>query len=416
LRDGKLVLNLSPTEVNRVLYDHDEEEYFAIYAGNGQIVASNGDLVGAIGDSRPTRSQFADGQLKGAALRVAILRNDLPAPFTAMVGQTTHSRQRLLRAVLERSVVPQLALLLVLGVYLWRQITRELDPLSKLQLELDRRGSTELKPIVLAEASSDVGRLKDSANALLARIKEGALAQRQFAGNVAHDLRTPLAGIRALAEYGLARDEAEVWREQLARILESEERASRLVDQLLAIALAGEAEGLLELEHVRVDELVRRIVLAFMPRADALGIDLGASGLDTPLSALASAVLLEGVLTNLIDNALRHGASATRPTVTVETGWEQGEVIVSVTDNGPGLATEQRETLGRRWARGGTSRLPGASGAGLGLAIATRYAELMKGSLELSDNPHESGLRAVLRLRGSEGAGAELGVDVACGE
>ncbi len=396
-RDGALILNLSEHEVDNVLFDRDEKEYFAIYAGDRKLVAGTPLLaLPALGDGRATA--FWDGDLDGAALRIARLDIEGGRPFSVIIGQTTHSRATLLSGLLVRSIAPQIVLLLLLGVYLSRQISRELEPLRHLHRELDRRHSSDLDPIALEPQSDDVQRLREAVNALLSRIGGGVQAQREFAGSVAHELRTPLAGIRALAEYGLARDDAAVWRQQLQSIAASEERASRLVDQLLALALADEARDSVKLEPVRVDELVRRMLLAFVPRADAEGVDLGAEGLDAAITVRAAPVLLEGVLANLIDNALRYGRGNTPSMLTVEIERQAAHVDIRVVDAGPGLDAGQRESLRQRWAQGLAGVRLGA-GAGLGLAIASRYVALMGGELLLEAGPGGMGLRAVVRLQ-----------------
>jgi two-component system sensor histidine kinase TctE len=396
-RDGALILNLSEHEVDNVLFDRDEKEYFAIYGADRKLIAGTPLLpLSAAGDNHATA--FWDGTLDGAALRIARLDAEGAHPFSVIIGQTTRSRATLLSGLLLRSIVPQLALLLLLGVYLGRQISRELEPLRHLHHELDRRHSSDLDPIVLQPRSDDVQRLRDAVNALLSRIDGGVQAQREFAGSVAHELRTPLAGIRALAEYGLARDDAAIWRQQLHSIAASEERASRLVDQLLALALAYEARDSVRLEPVRVDELVRRMLLAFVPRADAEGIDLGAEGLDAATTVRAAPVLLEGVLANLIDNALRYGKGSAAPMLTVAIARHEKGVDISVVDSGPGLDAGQRESLRQRWTQGLAGVRLGA-GAGLGLAIASRYVSLMGGELLLEPGPGGKGLRAVVRLQ-----------------
>jgi two-component system sensor histidine kinase TctE len=401
MRDGEPVLNLSPREVDNVLFDRAEKEYFVVFTEDGQVRAGNADLVAP--PQRTSRTpEFSNGTYRGVGLRLATLHAFGPAPFTVVVGQTTQGRTQLLREMLARSVVPQLGLLILLGAYLRHQINRELEPLVLLQRELDRRDSGDLGPVALLPLSHDIERLRDAINSLLARIERGVQAQREFAGNVAHDLRTPLAGIRALAEYGLARGDPAIAQQQLKSIVASEERASRLVEQLLALALADEARDGIKLEVVQVDELVRRVLLGFVPRADAAGVDLGATGLDTPTPAYASVALLEGVLANLIDNALRYGRSGTAATLTVEVTSDQGHVAIAVIDDGAGLDSSRRDLPPRRWQHGTGGVEPGA-GAGLGLAIASRYAELLGGSLRLESGADGRGLRAVVTLRAARG-------------
>ena len=398
LRDGVPVLNLSPREVENVLFDRAEKEYFAVFTPDRRLLAGDSELAPSEAPRSGTAPEFSAGSYRGEPLRLATLRSEGTPPFFVVVGQTTQSRAQLLRSLLVRSLAPQALLLLLLGAYLRHQIHRELQPLALLQRELDRRDSSDLGPVALPAPSHDVERLRDAVNGLLARIERGVQAQREFAGNVAHDLRTPLAGIRALAEYGLTRGDPEISQQQLKSIVASEERASRLVEQLLALALADEARDSVKLEVVQVDELVRRILLGFVPRADATGVDLGATGLDTPTTAYASTALLEGVLANLIDNALRYGRSGASATLTVELARRDGMVEVAVIDDGPGLDERQRQQPPRRWERGATG-LELGDGAGLGLAIASRYAALLGGSLRLEPGPGERGLRAVVTLR-----------------
>ena len=199
-------------------------------------------------------------------------------------------------------------------------------------------------------------------------------AQREFAGNVAHELRTPLAGIRALADYGLAHSTPDVWREQLERIAASQARASRLVDQLLGMAMADEADIGLQREPVRLDQLAEQTVLRYLARADARAVDLGARGLDEPVTVQANAALIEGILDNLLDNALRYGGR----TITIELDGTR----LSVIDDGPGLSDTARHDLMQRWTQGPAGQKLG-QGAGLGLSIVARYAQLMGARLTM---------------------------------
>jgi len=232
---------------------------------------------------------------------------------------------------------------------------------------------------------------------LLGRVEHSIRAQREFSGNVAHELRTPLAGIRALTEYGLAQQDPAVWRDQLLRIGASEARASRLVEQLLALALAEETGSAVQLAPLRLDEVVRETVLRYLPQADALGVDLGVQGLDQPLTVVGNEALVEGMLGNLLDNALRYGRAVDgRPgAVTVELAREGRAVRLSVSDNGPGLPRQERQLLLQRGVRGLDAERLG-QGAGLGLAIVAKFAQLMGAQFDLGDAPDGRGLRATV--------------------
>ena len=180
----------------------------------------------------------------------------------------------------------------------------------------------------------------------------------------------------------------------------SEARASHRVDQLLALALADENDAVLQRESVRLDVLVQEAVLRHLAKADARGVDLGARGLDEgeprDFTVLADAALVEGILDNLIDNALRYGGRTI--TVELEADAKGGTCALAVADDGPGIPEADRRALMQRWAQGPDGHRLG-QGAGLGLAIVARYAQLLSARLVLeSATPQGTGLRVGLRL------------------
>ncbi|MBY0411762.1 MAG: sensor histidine kinase [Burkholderiaceae bacterium] len=387
---------LTQREVKAVLFDQVETVYFAVLRPDGSVLAGTSSLP----VSPPQNEEvyrFSDIHFQGRALRAVRLRLETPTPFDVVTAQTVHSRSALLRSVLLYSVLSQVVLLVMLAVWLRRAIQKDLQPLATFQQALDRRGARELAPIPVEVSTRDMQRLGDAVNDLLARIAQGARAQREFAGNVAHELRTPLAGIRALAGYGLAHQEPAVWREQLAVIADSEARASHLVNQLLALALADEARSAMPREVVALDALVRDVVLRFVPRADAAGVDLGAVGLDEPVTVLGQPLLIEGVLGNLMDNALRYGipVQGGERRVTVELLRQGNTIVVAVVDSGPGIPAQLQAQLLQRWELGREGERLG-QGAGLGLAIVARYAELLGARLNLHPGLGGQGLRAEL--------------------
>lgn len=396
LQPQGLTLELSSREMGAVLYDQSENIYFAVRRSDGSVMAGHPGLQAPM-PRAPDDIAFGQAFYEGRRLRTVTVVQEDPAEFVVMVGQTTGSRRALLRDVLFYSVGPQLVLLLLLAVWLRGIVGLELRPLSELQRSVDQRDALDLTPVPVSASSRDIEHLGTAINALLARVSHSMQAQREFSGNVAHELRTPLAGIRALAEYALAQQDPAVWREQLQRIGASEARASRLVEQLLALALAEETDTSVPNGPLALDEVVRETVLRYLPRADAAGVDLGVQGLEEPVHVAGNVALIEGVLGNLLDNALRYGrAAAGQPsTVTVSLSRQDGTVRLSVVDNGPGLTPEERQRLLQRGVRGLNAERLG-QGAGLGLAIVGKFAQLMHARFELGPAPGGPGLCASL--------------------
>ncbi|MGK6309468.1 sensor histidine kinase [Variovorax sp. DT-64] len=376
-------LRLTPREVTSVLFDQTETIYFAVLRPDGSLLAGRAGLQ-APPPKEGARYRFSDIEHEGQPLRAVVLDHESPNAFRVVIAQTTLARSALVERLLGYALAPQLLLLALLAAWLWRGIERELRPLGELRRTLDQRDARDLAPVPVAHSSRELERLGETLNALLERLGHSVRAQREFAGNVAHELRTPLAGIRALAEYGLAQHAPAVWREQLQQIAASQSRASRLVDQLLGLALADEGRTGLQREPLRLDVLVEQAVLRHLARADAQGVDLGALGLEAPVTVQANAALVEGILDNLIDNALRYGGR----TITIELAGS----TLAVIDDGPGIAPELQRVLMQRWSQGHEGMKLG-QGAGLGLAIVAGYAALLDAELGFEKAGEAGGLR-----------------------
>lgn len=399
LQPQGLALELSSREMAALLFDQSENIYFVVRRLDGAVIAGHPALQ-APAPHRPGEAEFSDTIYRGQKLRAVTLWQEQPFAFQVVVAQTTGSRQALLHDALLFSIVPEVLLLLALAWWLRRIVGAELAPLAELQRRLHARDASDLRPLPLAARTRDVQELGAAINALLARVQHSLRALREFSGNVAHELRTPLSGIRALAEFGLAQREPSVWREQLQRILASEARASRLVEQLLALALADEGATAIELAPLALDEVVRETVLRYLPQADAAGVDLGVQGLEQPVQVLGHVALLEGVLGNLLDNALRYGRApqGQASCVTVSVAVDAQQVRLCVQDNGAGLSPAQRQRLLQRGARGVPVQRVG-EGAGLGLAIVSQFAALLQARFELDAGADGQGLCARLTLR-----------------
>ncbi|WP_076507847.1 sensor histidine kinase [Pseudacidovorax sp. RU35E] len=391
-------LQLTAREMTTLLFDQRETVYFAVRRPDGSLLSGDPALQTPFLAEGATW-HLADVRFAGKQLRAVVLRHPAGSgDFIVVVAQTTGSRTALLRRLALYATLPQILLLGVLAWWLWRGIARELAPLGALQQDLGRRDASDLSPVIVGGDTREVAQLGDALNDLFVRLDGSVRAQREFAGNVAHELRTPLAGIRALAHYGLGHADPGVAREQLQRIAASEARASHLVDQLLALALAAESDAVLQREPVVLDELAHEAVLRHLTRADARGVDLGARGLDEAqesggFTINGSVALVEGILDNLIDNALRYGGK----TVTIELSKEEVDgtmvPVLSVADDGPGIPDVQRQALMHRWAQGTDGRKLG-EGSGLGLSIVARYAKLLGAQMRLAATTSTGGLRA----------------------
>ena len=395
--DGGLTLGLTAAEMGTLLFDQNEAMYFAVYHDDGRLLAGHPGLRLPVLPANHA-PYFTEMAYQNQSLRAVVIARTQPTLFKVVVAQTTRSRNSQFDRLLFFAIAPQILLLGLLAWWLQRAIDADVRPLMDLEQAVAQRDARDLTPVEVSGRTRDVQRLGAAINALLERIGRSVRSQREFAGNVAHELRTPLAGIRALTEYGLSQDQPEVWREQLRGIAQSQERASHLVDQLLALALAQEAREALQPQALRLDEVVRDTLLRHLPRADSLGVDLGARGLDTPVPVRAQRALLEGVLDNLIDNALRYGrpVAGEAARVTVEVVQQSGgQVCLAVSDNGPGIDAQQRDTLLTRWAQGQAGESLG-QGVGLGLAIVAEYARLLDGTLTLDAGDEGVGLRVSL--------------------
>ena len=389
--DEPLRLDLTPRELGLLRFDLSETVWFAVYGPDGAYLAGDHDLAAGTLTAQATHA-FHNLVRDKRELRRVTLRIDGTQPFTVVMAQTTAERTQLLRRLLMYSGLAQIWLLIALGAWLLRGIERDLQPLSDLQDAMDHRDAADLQPLpqalTHAAATREVQSLGEALDRLLARVQQSVHAQREFAGNVAHELRTPLAGIRAQAAHALAQNDPQVWRAELQGIAQAEHRASRTVDQLLALARAAESGISLSLQTIALDSVVRETLLRYLPHADTLGVDLGAEGLDTSVSVRGNHALIEGILNNLLDNALRYGCGKP-PRITVALRTDGDQAVLQVTDNGPGVDPVLAQHLQQRWAQGDQGLRLG-DGAGLGLSIVARYAQLMEGRLDIAAaEPHK---------------------------
>jgi two-component system sensor histidine kinase TctE len=300
-----------------------------------------------------------------SALRVQIARSSAP-------------RELLARRMLLDTALPLSLLVALMSMGVWAGIRKGLKPLAELQRQMQGRRADALDPVELQAAPPEVRALAGTLNELLGQVQQSLAAQRRFISDAAHQLRTPLAGLKSQTELALEAATDPALRQRLARVHESAVRSARLVSQLLVLARA-EPDAVAAQGWAAVDcgALVREVAADWVPRALAAGCDLGVEIVNEGLSVQGVELLLREALVNLIDNAVRY--AGTGATLTVRLRRAGDDVWMDVADNGPGLAPDLREHAFERFVRGSTT----GDGCGLGLAIVREIAERHGGSAEL---------------------------------
>jgi signal transduction histidine kinase len=290
-------------------------------------------------------------------------------------------QKELAEHLIESLLSPLLFGVPVLGAWIWFATRRGLAPLDRIAEAIAARAPERLDPVVPAEAPREIRPMLDAMNGLFGRVAGALDKERRFTADAAHELRTPLAAIVAQTQVAQrARDAAER-AHALDQIATGARRAGRLVEQLLTLARLDPAVGLPR-AAVRLDELAAEVCAdhgaAALEKNIALELDAA-----EPVVVQGNADMLRVLLRNLLDNALRY----TPPGGKVGVGVTAHEL--SVSDSGPGIPAEERESALRRF-----HRLAGqeTEGSGLGLSIVARIAELHGARLKLGDGIGAPGL------------------------
>jgi len=316
-------------------------------------------------------SEFRGRAIRAVALRVPIMPGSNRGVAQIHVAEQVTVRDEFARLIMARMVLPQGLLILFAGVAVWYGVGRGLAPLSTLRREIESRSHRDLSALPEQQAPQEVRPLIHAMNGLLSRLGTAISAQQRFIADAAHQLRTPLAGIKTQTELALRHARAEEVQATLKQLHSATDQTARLVNQLLSLARAEPGSGRAAREQAPVDlvGLARETSTEWVPRALARNIDLG---FESPLASAhiaGDAFLLKEMLNNLLDNAVRYTQAGGQ--VTVRVAREPRAFVLTVEDNGPGIPEPERERVFERFYRVlGT----GTEGCGLGLAIVREIA------------------------------------------
>jgi two-component system sensor histidine kinase TctE len=287
-------------------------------------------------------------------------------------------------------VILPLAVLLV-----WLALARGIAPLNELQQRIRRRDSNDLSPIDERQAPEEVSPLVRAINDLLARLDQSLRAQKHFLADAAHQLKTPLAGLRTQAELAQRQIDAgqtdpQALKKTLQQIARSSQSAAHMVNQLLAMARAENQQQAPQRQVVNLARLATETVRDFVPRALEKRIDLGYEGPSDMAASrhpqgpqvLGHALLLRELIRNLVDNALQYTPAGGTVTVRVIDDPFGQVVVLQVEDSGPGIALAERELVFQPFYRSlGTE----VDGSGLGLAIVREIAMQHGAEIAITD-------------------------------
>lgn len=301
------------------------------------------------------------------------------------VGERVAARASILKAILRGAMGPAAVALPLLFAATWLAVRLGLRPLRAAGASLARRGPDNLRPLPTDDAPAEVRALLEPLNALFVRIDALVERERRFTGDAAHELRTPLAAIRAQAQVALAAADEPQRRHALQATLAGCDRAARLVEQLLTLSRL-EAGSAAAAHPVDLAQVVRGIAAELAPaslaRQQLLEFEAGKG-----TAVMGDEVLLGVLARNVLDNAVRYNPAGAR--IRVDVREHAGQVTLAVEDSGPGLAARHLERLGERFFRVEGS---GESGSGLGWSVVQRIAAAYGGSVHAQASDALGGL------------------------
>lgn len=390
--DDRPSLNL-PDQASEILMADDKDKIlFSVRDDRGRLLAGNGALPLPGGDASATGNEvfFYSITVNGEQLRVATLATTPQIKYpdrvvTISVAETLNKRSLLTREIFNSSLLPQAMLILLAPLVIWVGISKGLLPLHVLQRDLAQRSHLDLSPVNAQIAPEEIRPVIDTVNDLMARLKRVLEGQSRFAGDAAHQLRTPLAGLKAQLDLVSRQTSVEAMRGELKPLMTGCDRMCRLANQLLVMARnEHESEQGKEFVEIDLNALVAEITKEWVSGAYAKKIDLGFVAAPAPAMIMGDPHRLKELVANLVDNATRYSPPGSQ--VTTRVLADPPALIVE--DNGDGISPEERTHVFERFYRVLGSR---SDGSGLGLAIVQEIALAHHASVQLDGNAQGKG-------------------------
>ena len=392
---AQFVLPLPARELLRA--DDSDNVYYQVMGPRGEYLSGDKDLPQPPDDERVVAGEvrIRDDEYHGTGVKVAYtwVKLEIPdsKPALVQVAETMDKRSVLATEIVKGVMLPQFVILPLAVLLVWLALVQAIKPLSHLEERIRARSPDDLSPLDVDAVPMEVAPLVSSVNDLLLRLKDSISTQKRFLADAAHQLKTPLAGLRMQAD--LAQREganAEDLKQSLRQIGRSSIRATHTVNQLLALARAESSGTVMLHQSCDLARLTMDVIRDCVPRAMEKHIDVGYEGAQPDTDGVTlqgNATLLKEMVRNLVDNAINYTpSSAEKPaviTARVLSDPFSRVLVVQVEDSGLGIPAAERELIFQPFYRVlGTE----ADGSGLGLPIVLDIARQHNASVTVDDN------------------------------
>ena len=338
---------------------------------------------------------FYDGQFRGEPVRMAVLLQPVASTTgrdvaVVQVAETLEIRHALARQILWDTLARQAALIALIAATVIVVVQRATRPVRALSHELQARPDDDLRPIAAPDAPRELQPLIAATNEHMRRQSDLLAQQQRFVRDASHQLRTPLAVLKAQVQSARRGDVAPP--EALAEIEHTVDRATQLANQMLALAKVAQLQQQADVAPAQFDEVVRAVALDVAPLIAGKGLDFDLQ--TEPVTLRAHDWMLRELTRNLLHNAIRHTPAGGLLAITLVRAG--GEARLTVADGGPGVAPELAERLFQPFSAGA-----GGTGSGLGLAICHEIVQTLGGRIQLVNRMHNGrvdGLDAIVTL------------------
>lgn len=388
--DGVLDATVPPASIEMFDTGDRDSVYYRVETTGGRLLTGYPDLPEAP-QHASIEASYRDHPLRLLTFSHAVIGAGDDSPILVTVGVTLAGHDAMVRRLWFSAFAQQLALVAIAGVFVLLGLRRGLAPLIRLRDAVRSPSRSDLDPVDVPGAQSEIRPLIDALNVYMERVRAQMAAQRRFIANAAHQLRTPLALLSTQASYALRETVPDARQEALVALQASSGKLARLAEQLLTLSRAEPGSRRPRADQIDLTEAARHVLETQAPTAIARDIDLGLEETG-PVPIIGDGTMLREMIVNLVDNALRYSKSG--GTITVKLAAADGEAVLTVADDGPGIPVDERDHVFERFYRiaGSTEE-----GSGLGLAIVREVVENAGGRVTLRDGA-AGGLVVEVRL------------------